>query len=175
MLPKIDKDQPKWRKPYEIPPGRPIVSDCGHETYYTAEFLDFYLNPLSIGHPSYIRDTYDFVHKVKGLKISQKAILFTMDIDSLYININIQEGIQAIKNIFEKTPDAPRPDKELIQLVEINLNRNDFAFNGIFFYKSKAQRWARSLPQPTPTFLWQNGRLQHLPDATNSPFTILDI
>ncbi|KAF7693726.1 hypothetical protein HF521_007479, partial [Silurus meridionalis] len=56
MLPKIHKDPAKWSKPNEIPPGRPIVSDCGSETYYTAEFLDFYLNPLSTSHPSYLKD-----------------------------------------------------------------------------------------------------------------------
>lgn len=137
MLPKIHKDRAKWSRPYEIPPGRPIVSDCGSETYYTAEFLDYYLNPLSMGHPSYIKDTYDFVHKVKGLKIPPKAILFTMDIDSLYTNIDIREGIQAIKNILKKHPDASRPDEELIRLLDINLNRNDFEFNGEFFLQIK--------------------------------------
>lgn len=137
MLPKIHKDPAKWRKPHEIPPGRPIVSDCGSETYHTAEFLDYYLNPLSSGHPSYIKDTYDFVQKVKKLEIPQKAILFTMDIDSLYRNINIQEGIQASKSIFIKNPDTSRPDGELIQLLEINLNRNDFEFSGEFFLQIK--------------------------------------
>ena len=59
MLPKIHKEPEKWSKPHEIPPDRPIVSDCNSETYYTAEFIDFYLNPLSNRHPSYIKDTYD--------------------------------------------------------------------------------------------------------------------
>ena len=40
MLPKIHKDPSKWSKPGEIPPGRPIGSDCGSETYYTAEYID---------------------------------------------------------------------------------------------------------------------------------------
>ncbi|GAA6073383.1 uncharacterized protein LOC105358296 isoform X1 [Tachysurus ichikawai] len=137
MLPKIHKDQSTWSKPFEIPPGRPIVSDCGSETYYTAEFLDFYLNPLSIRHPSYIKDTYDFVQKVKGLEIPENAILFTMDIDSLYTNIDTRDGIRAVKNIFQKYPDISRPDKELIQLLTINLNRNDFEFNGEFFLQIK--------------------------------------
>lgn len=175
MLPKIHKDPAKLNKPHEIPPGRPIVSDCGSETYYTAEFLDYYLNPLSIGHISYIKDTYDFVQKVKKLEIPQKAILFTMDIDSLYTNIDIQEGLQAIKNIFIKNPDTSRPDRELIQLLEINLNRNDFEFNGDFPFKSKARRWAKSLPRPTPTYLWQNGKPWLYPNAINSRSTILDI
>ena len=137
MLPKIHKDPSKWSKPHEIPPGRPIVSDCSSETYHTAEFLDFYLNPLSTLHPSYIKDTYDFVEKIKKLHIPKNATLFTMDIDSLYINIDIPQGIQAIKNIFHKYPNKNRPDKELIQLLEINLTRNDFEFNGEFFLQIK--------------------------------------
>lgn len=137
MLPKIHKDPAKWSKPYVIPPGRPIVSDCDSETYYTAEYLDYYLNPLSVKHPSYIKDTYDFVGKIKKLQIPNQAILFTMDIDSLYTNIDIREGIQAIKNIFHKYPDKHRPDKELLQLLEINLTRNDFEFNGEFFLQVK--------------------------------------
>uniref|UniRef100_A0A3Q2TDN1 Uncharacterized protein n=1 Tax=Fundulus heteroclitus TaxID=8078 RepID=A0A3Q2TDN1_FUNHE len=39
-----------WCKPFQIPLGRPIVSDCGRETYVTAEYIDYYLNPLSIKH-----------------------------------------------------------------------------------------------------------------------------
>ena len=137
MLPKIHKDPTKWSIPHEIPPGRPIISDCDSETYYTAEYIDYYLNPLSNKHPSYIKDTFDFVNIVKQLHIPPESILFTMDIDSLYTNIDIDEGIQAIKNIFVKYPDRGRPEKELLQLLDINLRRNDFQFNGEFYLQTK--------------------------------------
>jgi len=48
MLPKIHKDPAKWSIPHKVPPGRPIFSDCSSETYHTAEYLDFFLYPLSI-------------------------------------------------------------------------------------------------------------------------------
>ena len=102
MLPKIHKERHKWSLPH----------DCSSETYRTAEFIDFYLNPLSITHASYIKDTYDFLRRIRQLNIPQDAMLFTMDVDSLYTNIDIQEGMQAIKNIFWKNPDKKRPDKE---------------------------------------------------------------
>lgn len=137
MLPKIHKDAAKWSIPHIIPPGRPIVSDCSSETYYTAEYLDYFLNPLSIIHPSYIKDTYHFVNLVKELTIPEDAILFTIDIDSLYTNIDIKEGMQAIKNIFQRNPNKHRPDKELLQLLEINLMRNDFVFNQDIFLQIK--------------------------------------
>lgn len=109
MLPKIHKDPAKWSKRHEVPPGRPIISDCSSETYHTAEYLDYYLNPLSIKHESYIKDTYDFVERIKILYVPLNSFLFTMDIDSLYTNIDTAEGIQTIKKRFF----SKRPDKEL--------------------------------------------------------------
>uniref|UniRef100_A0A1A8C3F2 Reverse transcriptase domain-containing protein n=1 Tax=Nothobranchius kadleci TaxID=1051664 RepID=A0A1A8C3F2_NOTKA len=137
LLPKIHKEPAKWSKPHEIPPGRPIVSDCNSETYQTAEFIDHYLNPLSITHDSYIKDTYDFINKIKQIILPDNSILFTMDIDSLYTNIDITEGINAVKQILLKHPNSRRPDKELLQLLQINLRRNDFEFDGQFYLQIK--------------------------------------
>lgn len=95
MLPKIHKDPSKWSVPFRVPPGRPIVSDCGSETYYTAEYLEYFLTPLSTKQPSYIKDTYDFLNKVRQIEIPDEAFLFSIDIDSLYTNIDIQEGINS--------------------------------------------------------------------------------
>lgn len=137
ILPKIHKEPEKWTVPHEIPPGRPIVSDCGSETYQTAEFIDFYLNPLSVRHPSYIKDSYYFIDLVKSLTIPADSFLFSIDIDSLYTNIDIAAGLQAVREIFQKYPDAKRPDKEILELLEINLRRNDFEFDGDFYLQVK--------------------------------------
>ena len=61
LLPKIHKAPDTWPTPFKIPPGRLIVSDCGSESYLIAEFLDYHLNPLSVLHKSYLKDTYDFI------------------------------------------------------------------------------------------------------------------
>lgn len=137
VLPKIHKDPQKWTVPFEIPPGRPIVSDCGSETYFTAEYLDVYLNPLSTKHPAYVKDTYHFVEIVKSLRIPSNSYFFSMDVNSLYTNIDIQAGLNAVKKMFEKYPDPKRPDEELLQLLEINLTRNDFVFDGKFYLQIK--------------------------------------
>jgi len=137
ILPKIHKDPEKWTVPFEVPPGRPIVSDCGSETYPTAEYLDHYLNPLSSKHPAYIRDTYHFIEIVKGLRISSEFFFFSMDVKNLYTNIPIAAGIQCIKKTFLEYPDPKRPDEELLKLLEINLTRNDFTFNGNFYLQIK--------------------------------------
>ncbi|XP_023808293.1 uncharacterized protein LOC105358296 isoform X1 [Oryzias latipes] len=163
MLPKIHKDPQKWTVPSKIPPGRPIVSDCESETYYTAEYLDFFLNPLSNKHDSYLKDTYHFIEKIKQLVIPADSFLFTMDIDSLYTNIDHKEGIDSIKRIFQKYPDKKRPDKELLQLLEINLNRNDFEFNGEFFVQIKGTAMGKKFaPAYANIFMaeWESSALQ---------------
>lgn len=137
ILPKVHKDPEKWTVPFQVPPGRPIVSDCGSETYGTAEFLDFYLNPLSVLHPSYVKDTYHFLEIVKSLRVPPESFFFSMDVENLYTNIPIPAGIACVQKVFQQHPDPSRPDQELLELLRINLTRNDFEFDGKFYLQVK--------------------------------------
>ncbi|ONI45080.1 hypothetical protein AN641_04885 [Candidatus Epulonipiscioides gigas] len=162
LLPKIHKDPQKWTVPFQIPPGRPIVSDCGSETYQTAEYIDYYLNPLSTRHPSYIKDTYHFISIIKDLKIPNNSCFFTIDIDSLYTNIDTKAGLLTVKNILRKYPDQNRPDKELLELLEINLTKNDFEFNGEYFLQIKGTAMGKKFsPAYANIFMadWEDGAL----------------
>lgn len=44
-----------------------------------------------------------------------------MDINSLYTNIDIGEGLQAIQESLTQNPDPTKPDTELLQRLYINL------------------------------------------------------
>lgn len=177
ILPKIHKDPQTWTIPYQIPPGRPIVSDCNSETYQTAEYIDYYLNPLSVKHPSYLRDTYHFVNIIKNLKISNKFFFFSIDIDSLYTNIDIGAGLTAVKNTFDRYPDQNRPDKEILQLLEINLTRNDFEFNGEFYLQIKGTAMGkRFAPAYANIFMakWESEALNKCPRKPLHYYRYLD-
>lgn len=137
ILPKIHKDPTTWTVPFEVPKGRPIVSDCSSESYRTTELLDHFLNPLSVRHPSYVKDTYHFVDVVKNLTLPSRFYFFSMDVASLYTNIDIDAGLSAVKDIFRRYPDPKRPEEELLQLLDINLRRNDFVFNEQFYLQVK--------------------------------------
>ena len=130
LLPKIHKDPASWPVPYQIPAGRPIVSDCGSETYGISEYIDSFLNPLSIQHPSYVKDTYDFIAKVRAARLNENDLLFSMDVDSLYTNIEAPEGLRAVRQMFTLNQAVDRPDEYIMQLLEIALTKNDFGFNG---------------------------------------------
>ena len=166
LLPKIHKAGDKWTVPHKIPPGRPIVSDCNSETYLTAKFIDHYLNPLSVLHDSYIKDTFDFVTKIKALKIPPSAFLFSLDVSSLYTNISTPEGLAAVRETFLKYPDLKRPDKELLQLLELNLTKNDFEFNGQFFLQVSGTAMGKTFaPSYADLFMarWEQGALASCP------------
>ena len=136
MLPKIHKPLDQWPDP-NMPPGRPIISDCSSESYRVAEYIDSYLKPLASKHDSYIKDTSDFLNKLKQVKIGPNSLIVTMDVSSMYTNIDHQSGLEAVKKAFEKYPNPSRPDEHILKLLELSLKNNDFQFNGDTFLQIK--------------------------------------
>lgn len=49
--------------------------------------------------------THDFVGKLKGLELPLGAFLFSVDINSLYTNIETSLGLRAVKQAFDRFPD----------------------------------------------------------------------
>ena len=63
-------------------------------------------------------------------KNPKDSFLVTFDIDSMYKNIGINAGINSVKKAFDRYPDSDRPDKNIIDLLQLSLKGNDFKFNG---------------------------------------------
>ena len=137
LLPKIHKNMAKWTIPNHMPPGRPIISDCSSDTYRISELIDFHLKPLACEHKSYIKDTYDFLDKLRELKVSENAILVTFDVESLYTNIEPEKGLQALDKIYQKLKLNGIPYKEIRSLLEICLKNNDFKFGEDWYLQIK--------------------------------------
>lgn len=74
---------------FEVFSGRFIVSDCSSEIYRTVEYIDYYLNFFFVKYLLYVKDIYYFIDIVKKLKMFLNFLFFIMDIESLYINIDI--------------------------------------------------------------------------------------
>src|SRR6266516_549353 len=70
LLPKIHKKRESWPQLNRMPEGRPIVSDCSSESYHVSEYIDKFLTPISVLHPAYLKDTYDFVDKITNVEIA---------------------------------------------------------------------------------------------------------
>lgn len=135
ILPKIHK--PEWTIPSLMPKGRPIISNRNTETYGAAIFVDFFLQPLVKQLSSYIRDSNDLILKLNKLHLPSNFILFTMDVESLYTNIPIDESIDIIRNAFTINPDIKRPSGIIITMLHIMMRNNDFIFKNKIFLQTR--------------------------------------
>ena len=133
-LPKIHKAPDSWSIPFHIPPGRPIVSDIGSESYNISKYIDHFLKPIAILQPSYVKDTFDFIHKIKQVtNLPQNTLLVTCDVESMYTNINNEDGLAAVQFFFNKYPRPDRPSDLLLNILKVCLASNDFLFLGNFW------------------------------------------
>ena len=138
-LPKIHKSTDKWTVPGVIPPGRPIVSGCNSESANVEHFIDYHLQPIATSIPSFIRDSLHFKSLLSDLDIRDSDILFSLDVQSLYTNIPIQQGIASVKQALSEHASTAknRPDKFILTLLELTLLRNDFQFNNETYLQTK--------------------------------------
>jgi hypothetical protein len=136
LLPKIHKPPAQWTVPFIVPSGRPLVSDCGSETCRLAEFIDYYINPLSHTHPSYLKDTFTFVKRLNNLTVPENSFLFSVDVESLYTNIDTILAMEAVRKALASSPDPSRPEYYTLQFLYITLTRNDFLFDSSFFLQT---------------------------------------
>ena len=77
---------------------------------------------------SYIKDTTDFLNKLKEQRVQQNTILVTMDVMSLYTNIPNREGIQTVKSVLEKSNKSSLTSV-ITSFLGLILALNNFQFN----------------------------------------------
>ena len=58
---------PKIHKQLKNVPARPVISNCGYYMENISTFLDFHLQSLVQAAKSYIKDTNDFLNKLRSL------------------------------------------------------------------------------------------------------------
>ena len=72
---------PKIHKRLENVPGRPVISNCHPPTEKVSDFLDSQLRPVMQSSWSCIKDSGDFVKKIKNIStIPKYSILVTADV-----------------------------------------------------------------------------------------------
>ena len=122
---------PKIHKVFkDFPPLRPIVSGFNSCTMRLSEYLDSFLKFQMRKCKSYIRDTKDFLSKLNDIKsLPNNAILVTMDVASLYTNIDHNEGASACYKMLQKRKNKKIPSTLLKRLILLVLKSNIFRFN----------------------------------------------
>ncbi len=110
---------PKMHKTLETPPGRPIISGNGSITEPASIFVDYFIKLMVSELPSYIQDTTHVLNIIKNMKNTETSILATMDVESLYTNIDHEEGLEALSHNLEmRSPLEKPPASFILQLAE---------------------------------------------------------
>ena len=131
-LPKVHKLFKKF------PPLRPIVSHIGSCTHRLSEFLDAFLKFQARLSSSFIRDTKHFLQKIEAIKqrgIPDGSILVTMDVTSLYTNIDHEEGAEACYESLERRKKKSIPSAVLKSLILLVLKSNAFRFGKTIYHQ----------------------------------------
>ena len=98
----------------KLPPRRPTVSGFNCISASLSEYFDSFLEYQAKTYKSYIRDTSDFLFKLKSLSaISSTSILVTMDVNNLYTGIDDEEGADACHKELETPKNKTVPANTL--------------------------------------------------------------
>ena len=77
----------KFIRMYDIP-GRSVISNCGFCTENISAFLDHHLKLIAMQVKSYVKDTNDFLKKLRDLRdLPEESIICTTDVVGLYPSI----------------------------------------------------------------------------------------
>lgn len=153
MLPKVHK------APRDSPPGRPIVAANGSMTEPASQFIDHYLKPYVHKLPSYVRDTTDVLNKINNLSDTTWNYLVTMDVESLYTNIDHTEGLRAVNHYLSEREEMTPPSSFLTELTSWVLHNNVFLFQDVMYRQRKGTSMGASFaPEYACLFLglWES-------------------
>ena len=115
----------------ENAPGRPVISKCGTPTENVSEFLDSQLKPVMQSSRLYIKDSGNFIKKIKNIgTILKYSILVTADIVGLYPSIPHEAGLKALERTLNNRTNKKVSTEDLVKTAEFVLKNNYFEFNG---------------------------------------------
>ncbi|KAM4048601.1 LOW QUALITY PROTEIN: uncharacterized protein ACNLHF_011402 [Anomaloglossus baeobatrachus] len=124
ILPKVHKGVSPLR-------GRPIVLGVGSIGQNVGIYLDEILNPFVTSLSSYIRDSMDFIKRIKGVTVDSGTFLASIDVETLYSSIPHDQGMRAIEYFLSTRGQQFETHKQLIlSLLHFVLHNNFLMFDG---------------------------------------------
>ena len=117
--------QPKIHK--ERNPARPVISSVSCNISKISENVDYHLQSIFKQIASYVKDTSDFISKLKAVEtVPDNSYL---DVKSLYTNIPNSEGIRAVKTSLDNFPRKRITTKVITTFLSLIITFNNFIFN----------------------------------------------
>ena len=115
-------------------------------------------------------------HDLRTAKVQPYTLLITLDVESMYTNIDNEQGLEAVRNIFQANPSPRRSEKQIVEHLELSLKNNYFEFNNKNFLQISGTAMGKKFaPSYANLFTWHNGKIQPWRNATKNQQCTLDI
>ena len=109
--------------------GHPVISNCWTPTEKLSEFLDHSYQFVMKGGKSYIKDTQDFLERLKHLgKVPSNAILVTVDVVGLCRSILHEANLKALYEKLGERVEKKIPYSDLVNMAEFVMKSIYFDF-----------------------------------------------
>ena len=116
--------------------GRPIIAGCSSPTHRLSDLLDKLLSPIAKKVQTYVKDDWDFLHRLPNHLEYEKVTMYSVDITSLYTSINNDLGIEAISYWLNKhrhlIPDR-FSNQFILKSLRFVLENNNFTFDDQYY------------------------------------------
>ena len=131
FLPKIHKPLSEWRNDGKTPPGGPISFRLWKQIIMKFRNIWIIFSNWQIITNQRWKIPHVFLESVKyGHTIKPDSLLITLDVKSMFTNIDNKTGIIEIKEAFQNFPLISTPRRWTAQTFGNMLTENDFEFNG---------------------------------------------
>jgi len=125
ILPKIHKTKLQTR---------PIIASINHPTSRMSKFINKILYPYVLKTPSFIKNSFEIKEQFKSIIAKPTHVLITADINSLYTNIDQEEGASTVTNNLYQSKYKPKLEKTSFKTILRHvLINNIFEFNEKYY------------------------------------------
>lgn len=76
--------------------------------------------------PAYIRDTTHILTILDEIHSVDKAYLVMMDVEALYKNIDLEDGLEALRQALDRRSKAMPPTEFIVDLTKWTMHNNFF-------------------------------------------------
>ena len=134
--------------------GGPVISNCDTPTEKISEFLDTQLKPIMQKSWSYIKDSGDFIRKIKKLTDFPGPILVTADVVGFYPSIPHQAGLKDFKKAVDARENKFISTDDIVKRAEFVLKKIIFSLTIKLNNRSQVPLLERNLHQLMLVCLW---------------------
>lgn len=118
-------------------PARLICPYQEHPLSNLSKFLSKIINPCIRNSRYSLKDSRQFINKIKNVELTRNDRMFSLDIINLFTNVPIEESLKIIENkikLDDKFAERTNlPIDAVINLIKFCMTNTTFAFNGKFY------------------------------------------